>query len=150
MTEARKIPLPVADSQLKLKTAASAVGFETTGGMRITSLSRPGTGILGAEIPSSKAFVCGNPQTKTTTLRIIQGIQARRISDFGLRIAEFRSLVVESISNSLSSACLCVSVAAFITSPGKRQMRFGCQSFIKSASDASETTAATTSTNQGP
>src|SRR5213080_5586107 len=100
MIEARKIPLPVADNQLKLKIAASAVGFATTGGMRITSLSRPGTGILGAEIPSSKAFVCGNPQTKTTTLRIIQGIQARRISDFGLRISDFISLALGSISNS--------------------------------------------------
>ena len=80
MIDARKIPLPVADIQLKLKIAASAVGFATTGGTRITSLSRPSTGIVGAEIPSSKAFVCGNPQTKTTTLRIIQGIQARRIS----------------------------------------------------------------------
>src|SRR2546426_11307939 len=108
MTEARKIPLPVADSQLKLKAAASAVGFETTGGMRSTSLSRPGTGILGAEIPSSKAFVCGNPQTKTTTLRIIQGIQARRISDCELRIAEFRSLV---LGRSLLHSCLRVSVS---------------------------------------
>src|SRR2546426_12682023 len=118
MIDARKIPLPVADNQLKLKTAASAVGFETTGGMRMTSLSRPVTGIFGAEIPSSKAFVCGNPQTKTTTLRIIHGIQARRISDFGLRISEFSerlaSLVVGSFSNSFfSSPCLCVSVAVF-------------------------------------
>src|SRR5438309_11620670 len=108
MIEATKIPLPVADSQLKLKTAASDVGFTTTGGMRITSLSRPGTGIFGAVIPSSKAFVCGNPQTKTTTLRIIHGIQARRISDFGLRISEFSerldTLVVGSLSNSLFSS----------------------------------------------
>ena len=155
MIEARKIPLPVADNQLKLKIAASAVGFATTGGIRITSLSRPGTGIFGSEIPSSKAFVCGSPQTKTTTLRIIHGSQARRISDCGLRIAEFSerlaSLVVGSFSKpSFSSPCLCVSVAALITSPGKRQMRFGCQSFIKRASDARENTAATTSTNHGP
>src|SRR5437016_13633042 len=125
MIEARKIPLPVADSQLKVKTAASGVGFATTGGMRITSLSRPGTGIFGAEIPSSKAFVCGNPQIKTTTLRIIHGSQARRILDCGLRNAEFKPLV-QSLSNSFVYAqWLCGSVAALITSPGKTQMRFG-------------------------
>ena len=70
------------------------------------------------------------------------------LAEFSERLA---SLVVGSFSKpSFSSPCLCVSVAALITSPGKRQMRFGCQSFIKRASDARENTAATTSTNHGP
>src|SRR5437899_9905731 len=81
MIEASKMPLPVADSQLKLKTAPSAVGFTTTGGTRSTSLSRPATAIFGKEIRSRKALVCGKPQTKATTLRIIHGSQALRIAD---------------------------------------------------------------------
>src|SRR5438105_9004025 len=86
MTEAIKIPLPEADSQLKLKIAFSAAGFTTTGGTRRTSLSSPGTGIFGAEIASRSIFVCGNPQMNTTMLRMIQGSQARRIADFEWRI----------------------------------------------------------------
>src|ERR1700730_4768583 len=79
MIEASRIPLPDADSQLKLKTAPSAVGLATTGGTRRTSLSRPGTEIFNSENPSMNAFVCGRPQTNTTTLRMIHGNQARRI-----------------------------------------------------------------------
>ena len=82
MIDAKKIPLPVADNQLKVKIAPSGAGFATTGGTRITSLSRPGTEILAAEIPSRKDFVCGNPHANTTTLRMIQGNQARKILDF--------------------------------------------------------------------
>src|ERR1051326_1973112 len=151
MSEATKMPLPVADSQLKVKIAGSAVGLATTGGTRMTSLSSPGTKIFGAEIASSKDFVCGNPQTKTTTLRIIHGSQARTISDFGLRISEVRSLMAGSMANSLfGSSGPCVSAPALIPSPGKRQMRCGCQNFINSVSEASENTAATTATNHGP
>src|SRR6267143_1240041 len=90
MIEASSIPLPEADNQLKLKTAPSAAGFATTGGMRRTSLSRPATGHRKSEKPSMNAFVCGSPHAKTTTLRIIHGVQALRISDFELRISELR------------------------------------------------------------
>src|SRR5882762_9670905 len=86
MIEASKMPLPEADKKLKLKTAFSAAGLATTGGTRRTSLSRPGIGILGAAIPSRNPLVCGNPQTKTTTLRIIHGSQAWNISDLEWRI----------------------------------------------------------------
>src|SRR5712692_6440741 len=89
MIEASKMLLPDADRKLKLKTAFSAVGFATTGGTRSTSLSRPWIGIFGAEMPSRNPFVCGNPQTKTTTLRIIHGSQASIIANRGLRIADF-------------------------------------------------------------
>src|SRR3982074_1305629 len=92
------MPLPDADSQLKLKTAPSAVGFATTGGTRRTSLSRPGIGIFSSENPSRNAFVCGNPHTKTTTLRIIHGSQARRISDCELRISDFTERPVDRCS----------------------------------------------------
>src|SRR5580704_12145593 len=44
---ANKIPDPVAEIQLRPNTAASGVGFTTTGGMRCESLLRPVTGICG-------------------------------------------------------------------------------------------------------
>src|ERR1700687_887787 len=47
MIAANRIPDPVAESQLKPNTAASGVGFATTGGMRWDSLLRPVTGICG-------------------------------------------------------------------------------------------------------
>src|ERR1700739_1723560 len=50
MTAASKIPEPVAESQVKPNTAASAVGFATTGGTRCTILWRPVTGIWGLVI----------------------------------------------------------------------------------------------------
>src|SRR6266550_7562541 len=119
MIEASRIPLPEADSQLKLKTAPSAVGLATTGGIRTTSLSRPGAANLSNENPSRKLFVCGKPQTKTTTLRMIQGTHARRISDCEFRVAESD-----------------VELAG--SSPGNRQMRFGRQIFRKTATAAIE------------
>src|SRR5258706_10175096 len=96
---ATKIPLPVADNQLKVKIAASGlvglpgVGVGTTGGVRTTTLCRPGTGksILVAPCctrispridlvtysPFKKFFACGIPQTKTKTLSNTHGVQAR-------------------------------------------------------------------------
>jgi len=47
MIAARRIPEPVAESQFKPNTAASAVGLVTTGGTRCTILLRPITGICG-------------------------------------------------------------------------------------------------------
>jgi len=44
----------------------------------------------GAATPSRNPFVCGSPQMKTTTLRIIQGCQALNISDLEFRIPSFR------------------------------------------------------------
>src|SRR6266536_2167383 len=159
MIEASRMPLPVADSQLTLKTAPSAVGFTTTGGTRSTSLSRPATAIFGKEIPSRKALVGGKPQTKTTTLRIIHGSQARKTLPRRHRGTEEEFRELDSItrsapwlfsSSSALSLCLCASVASSDSSPGKRQMRFGCQTLMKSATAAIETAAATTSTNHGP
>src|SRR5215467_4339928 len=92
-----RIPEPVADSQFKPNTAASAVGCATTGGTRCTILLRPGTGICGFVILLGgicQALVEVNtfsgvfmiflpvyvPQQKTRTLRISQGSHARTTS----------------------------------------------------------------------
>ena len=56
-----KIPVPVNESQLKLKTAVSAVGAATTGGILKISLSASGTGTLNEERPSSRRLDLGNP-----------------------------------------------------------------------------------------
>src|SRR5712691_951235 len=133
MIEANKMPLPDADRKLKLKIAFSAVGFATTGGTRSTNLSRPGIGILGAAMPSRNPFVCGNPQTKTTTLRMIHGSQARKVS-------EARPLGRASFEGALADA----------RASDTRQMFFGCQNFKNNESEAIETIAATTSTSHGP
>jgi hypothetical protein len=45
MTAAIRIPEPVAEIQFNANTAASTVGFGTTGGTRSTILLRPTTGI---------------------------------------------------------------------------------------------------------
>lgn len=94
---ATKIPEPVAESQFKPNTAASAVGCATTGGTRCTILLRPVTGICGLVIMLGgvrQVLIEGNifsgvfmnllpvvvPQQKTSTLRTIQGSQARTTS----------------------------------------------------------------------
>ena len=43
-----KMPVPVAESQLKLKTAASAVGAGTAGGIRSTTWSQAADVDLGS------------------------------------------------------------------------------------------------------
>src|SRR5712671_985326 len=60
MTAAMRMALPVAESQLSVKTA----------------WSRPETTIFGAEMPFKKFFTPGNPHTKTKALRIAQGSRA--------------------------------------------------------------------------
>src|ERR1035438_5186892 len=83
-----KMPVPVAASQPKPKTAPSLVGLATTGGTRIDSLSKPLTGNCGLVIllggvlqlaievkTFSGVFMIrlpvGVPQQKTTMLRMI-------------------------------------------------------------------------------
>ena len=79
MSAAIRMPVPVAESQLSVYTAASGVGFVTTGGMRTTRLCRPSMGNFGAEIAFRKSLACGSPQMKTNTLRIAHGVQALMI-----------------------------------------------------------------------
>ncbi len=73
---AMKIPVPVADRILNMYTAGSALSAVTTGGTLITRLCKPGIGNLYTQRPSRKVLICGRPQMKTSTLRIIQGVQA--------------------------------------------------------------------------
>src|ERR1035438_5077248 len=77
---ANRMLVPDADNQFNWKTAASGVGFATTGGIRKIKLCNPLTGILKMEILSRKAFADGSPQTKTSTLRMAQGVHAFRTS----------------------------------------------------------------------
>src|SRR5690242_1201726 len=73
MMAAIRIAVPVADSQLKVNTAGSAVACAPTGGTRCTALSSPGIAHFGAEIASRCAFTDGSPQRKTTTVNTIHG-----------------------------------------------------------------------------
>src|SRR5208283_4021764 len=92
-----RMPVPVALSQFRPKTAPSFVGLATTGGTRIDSLSMPVTGncgfviLLGGALQLaievntfSGVFMIflpvGVPQQKTITLRMIHGTQARTTS----------------------------------------------------------------------
>ena len=97
MIAAKRIPDPVAEIQLKPNTAASGVGFATTGGIRCESLLRPVTGICGLVIllgGVAQELKDGNtfsgvfmiflpvvvPQQKTQTLSTSHGSQARATS----------------------------------------------------------------------
>src|SRR5581483_5629362 len=96
-------------------------------------------------MPSRKVFVCGKPQMKTTTLRMIQGSQGRSVSEAR---PEGRAGLAESCSDSLTSSpevALPVGRAS-----DSLQIRFGCHNFRNTASAAMETIDATTSTNHGP
>ena len=46
----------------------------------MTRLCSPAPGCESTEMPSSNAFICGRPQTNTSTLRMIHGIHARMTS----------------------------------------------------------------------
>src|SRR5215203_2977974 len=80
ISAASRIAVPVADSQLNVKTAASGAAAGTTGGMRKTALSRPAIGILGAEMLLRKVFTCGRPQANTRTLSTTHGRYARELA----------------------------------------------------------------------
>src|SRR6188472_867772 len=79
---ATKIPVPVAESQLNLKTAASAFPFSsTTGTSRKTLPCKWDTGtLINAPGWASKNFLTGGrPQANTHTLKSTQGTQAETI-----------------------------------------------------------------------
>src|SRR5260370_141382 len=130
MTAAIRMPLPVADSQLKLNTAPSGALLATTGGTLRIRLCRPLTGILKTEILSRMALTLGNPQRKTSTLRMTQGTQALATSP---------------------ALCPCWPRALRSAScPSNPQIFLGCQSRSKTITAAMEQTAETTSTSHGP
>src|SRR5215475_14589104 len=82
---ARRIPLPVAESQFSVNTASSGlvglsgVGSATTGGVRTTTLCKPVTLKAGEESLSNAVLTIGTPQMKTNRLNRIHGVQAARI-----------------------------------------------------------------------
>src|SRR6266540_736079 len=82
MADAR-IPVPVAESQLKVNTASSGfvgfsgVGVGTTGGVRMTTLCNPATENFGAETLLRILYTCGIPQMNTSKLNNTHGTQAR-------------------------------------------------------------------------
>jgi hypothetical protein len=76
MRAATRMPVPVAVSQLRVKTAGSNVGLATTGGTRWMRLFKPGTLNLRVVIAFIDFERGGIPQTKTTAERMSQGIQA--------------------------------------------------------------------------
>src|ERR1051325_1290836 len=84
---AARIPVPVAESQLSLKTASSGlvglseVGEGTTGGARTTRLCNPAIWNLGSETSLRNFFIFGAPQTNTSTLNNSHGTQASQTRD---------------------------------------------------------------------
>src|ERR1700682_3331555 len=137
MIAAIRIPDPVADIQFSTYTAASGVGFGTTGGTRTTRLCKPSIGNLGAESALSRFFICGRPHTKTSTLRMAHGVQA------------FMTCArVKPCRTALDSA------SAYDTVVPSRdvlvQTCFGCQILRNSVSAPIEQIAAITSTSHGP
>ena len=87
-------------------------------------------GILKMEILSKKAFVDGNPHTKTSTLRMAHGIHA--FTTWPVRYPCF-PLAARSVS------C-----------PSSPQIFFGCHTSSSVVTAAIELTEAITSTSQGP
>src|SRR5438093_12422301 len=151
------MPVPVAESQLSVKTASSGfvglsgVGWTTTGGVRTTMLCRPATGNFGAETSLRNFFICGTPQRKTSRLNSTHGIQARTSSLAETAAAGARPAVPAL----LSSACCAYKAVRAPFSPGSPispgfQLSFGLQNFKRTDTAAMETIAATMSTSQGP
>src|SRR4029453_1721552 len=137
MIAAIKMPEPVADSQFSTYTAASGVGFGTTGGMRTTRLFQPAMGNLGAEIALSQFLICGSPHRNTSTLRIAHGVPALMT---WARVNPWRTAPPSAPACDIAAPSRHVLVHTF----------FGCQILRNSASAAIEQIAAITSTSHGP
>src|SRR5919109_2297937 len=86
------------------------------------------------EVPSRTAFTCGRPHRKTTTLRTIHGTHARTTS------ADVCARGDWTADGPLLMA----------GAPVDSQISAGCQTRRNATSAVIETTAATTSTSQGP
>ena len=143
MPERRRL-VPVAESQLKVKTASSGFSALTIGGALMTALWRPGTSHFSIETPLRTfgesflppfrtSLTCGRPHAKTKTESRIQGIQAIR-ARFGVWTGRFAA------SAARSSLFSCA----------KLQVFFGCQNFRRRTVAPIETMAPAMSTTQGP
>src|SRR5450755_3614348 len=136
--------VPVAEAQLKTKTAGSCCGLATTGGVRVTALCRTGTVKLIDEMPLRafgavfgppfrKVFTGVRPHTKTNAESRIQGIQA-----FSLRPPGWIRRLACSVARSVWSSC------------SKDQTVGGCQNFSRTTSDTMETSEAPMAASEGP
>src|SRR2546422_330189 len=79
MIAAMKHPVPVAESQLKSKRAASGVSLATTGAARDTALCSSGTAQTGVVARLMAPLIAGRPHANTVSDRIANGIHALRI-----------------------------------------------------------------------
>src|SRR6266702_1965344 len=79
MIAAMKHPVPVAESQLKSKRAASGVSLATTGAARDTALCSSGTFQTGVVARLMAPLIAGRPHANTVSDRIANGIHALRI-----------------------------------------------------------------------
>src|SRR6266699_2211035 len=79
MIAAMKQPVPVAESQLKSKRAASGVSFVTTGAARVTALCSNGTSHTCVVAWLIAPLTAGRPHTSTVSDKIANGIHALRI-----------------------------------------------------------------------
>src|SRR6266566_3559316 len=79
MIAAMKHPVPVAESQLKSKRAASGVSLATTGAARDTALCSNGTFQTGVVARLMAPLIAGRPHANTVSDRIANGIHALRI-----------------------------------------------------------------------
>src|SRR3989442_316748 len=79
MIAAMKHPVPVAESQLKSKRAASGVSLATTGAARDTALCSSGTAQTGVVARLMALLIAGRPHANTVSDKIANGIHALRI-----------------------------------------------------------------------
>src|SRR5438876_11036162 len=79
MIAAMKQPVPVADSQVKSKRAASGASLATTGAARDTALCSSGTVQTGVVARLMAPLIAGTPHANKVTDKITNGIHAMRI-----------------------------------------------------------------------
>src|SRR6266550_4692313 len=120
MIAAMKHPVPVAESQLKSKRAASGVSLATTGAARDTALCSNGTAQTGVVARLIAPFTAGRPHTSTVSDKIANGIHALRIWPAVYLRAD-------------------VAPTGAARSSSKRQTRFGFQNRRKTTVASSET-----------
>src|SRR5437867_817545 len=122
MIAAMKHPVPVAESQLKSKRAASGVSLATTGAARETALCSSGTFQTGVVARLMVPLIAGRPHPNTVSDRIANGIHALRIWP----AVYLRAGVAPA--------------GAAVRSPSNLQTRFGRQNRRKITVASSETT----------
>src|SRR5262245_6577332 len=131
------MPVPVNESHVKAKTAASGVGFATTGGTLSIMLCSPGTGKFHVKIGLTAALNQPVPQTSRIAHTMIQGVSAFQTSarvGFTLETTGTGAVPAE-------SSC--------VRSLGEVQTVFGFQIFRKPIRQAIEMSDAPMSTIQG-